>query len=122
MAPGTDRAKPLPTGTYDPIPKTDLYDPSGKLHKDIKLDVARAKYWVGVGAQPSDTVWRLLSLVGILEPKMVPGQKPGSKIARYVEAQRAGRLDAQSKGPQTVATAGQEQSQQRNGQPTNATS
>lgn len=31
--------------------------------KDIKLDVSRAKYWLGVGAQPSDPAWRLLSMV-----------------------------------------------------------
>ncbi|KAI1140911.1 ribosomal protein S16, mitochondrial [Hypoxylon sp. FL0543] len=56
-------------GTYDPIPKPDPYDDSGRLHKDIKLDTLRAKYWIGVGAQPTDTVWRLLSLLGIMEPK-----------------------------------------------------
>ncbi|KAL2166766.1 hypothetical protein VTG60DRAFT_2164 [Thermothelomyces hinnuleus] len=59
-------------GTYDPIPKKDTYDESGKLHKDIKLDITRAKYWIGVGAQPTDTVWRLLSMVGILPPKYRP--------------------------------------------------
>ncbi|EAA35966.1 hypothetical protein GE21DRAFT_40 [Neurospora crassa] len=63
-------SKPLEViGTYDPVPKKDTYDTTGKLHKDIKLDVTRAKYWIGVGAQPTDTVWRLLSLVGILDPK-----------------------------------------------------
>ncbi|KAI0848511.1 ribosomal protein S16, mitochondrial [Daldinia vernicosa] len=63
-------SKPLEViGTYDPIPKPDPYDDSGNLHKDIKLDTLRAKYWIGVGAQPTDTVWRLLSMVGIMEPK-----------------------------------------------------
>ncbi|EPE08425.1 mitochondrial 37s ribosomal protein mrps16 [Ophiostoma piceae UAMH 11346] len=38
-------------------------------HKDIQLDITRTKYWIGVGAQPTDPVWRILSLVGILEPK-----------------------------------------------------
>ncbi|KAI9172307.1 ribosomal protein S16 [Paramyrothecium foliicola] len=56
-------------GTYDPIPKPDPYSTSGELHKDIKLDLARARYWVGVGAQPTDTAWRLLSMVGILPKK-----------------------------------------------------
>jgi len=37
------------------------------MHKDIKLDITRAKYWVGVGAQPTEPVWRLLSLVRSLE-------------------------------------------------------
>ncbi|CCC14045.1 hypothetical protein SMACR_08494 [Sordaria macrospora] len=63
-------SKPLEViGTYDPIPKKDTYDTSGKLHKDIKLDLTRAKYWIGVGAQPTDTVRRLLSYVGIMRPK-----------------------------------------------------
>jgi len=52
-------------GTYDPIPKLDAYDNSGKFHKDIKLDVVRARYWIGVGAQPSDTAWRILSMVSL---------------------------------------------------------
>ncbi|KAL8387050.1 hypothetical protein RB595_010195 [Gaeumannomyces hyphopodioides] len=57
-------SKPMEViGTYDPIPKTDSYDTSRKLHKDIRLDMTRAKYWIGVGAQPTDTVWRLLSMV-----------------------------------------------------------
>jgi ribosomal protein S16 len=37
--------------------------PGDRQQKDIKLDVSRAKYWLGVGAQPSDTVWRLLAMV-----------------------------------------------------------
>ncbi|EGS22585.1 mitochondrial 37S ribosomal protein bS16m [Thermochaetoides thermophila DSM 1495] len=56
-------SKPLEViGTYDPVPKKDPYDPSGKLHKDIKLDITRAKYWVG-----------------ILEPKYRPGLPPKHK-------------------------------------------
>ncbi|KAL2210111.1 ribosomal protein S16 [Sarocladium strictum] len=63
-------SKPLEViGTYDPIPKPDPYDNSGKLHKDIQLDSARAKYWIGVGAQPTETAWRLLSMLGILPKK-----------------------------------------------------
>jgi len=49
-------------GTYDPIPKPAV-DGEGRPWKDIKLDSARAKYWLGVGAQPSDSAWRLLSMV-----------------------------------------------------------
>jgi len=33
-------------GTYDPLKKP----------AEIKLDAERIKYWLGVGAQPSDTV------------------------------------------------------------------
>lgn len=66
-------------GTYDPIPKPDPYDDSGKLHKDIKLDSHRAKYWIGVGAQPTDTAWRLLSMVGILPKKSFGPKKDQPK-------------------------------------------
>ncbi|KAJ4418120.1 37S ribosomal protein S16, mitochondrial [Gnomoniopsis sp. IMI 355080] len=69
-------SKPLEViGTYDPVPKKTSYDTSGKLHKDIQLDIDRAKYWIGVGAQPTDPVWRFLSMLGILEPKYKPKPK-----------------------------------------------
>ncbi len=41
-------------GTYDPIPNPSLID----------VDSDRAVYWLGVGAQPSDAVRRLLVLTG----------------------------------------------------------
>ncbi|KAF2085466.1 ribosomal protein S16, partial [Saccharata proteae CBS 121410] len=73
-------SKPLEVlGTYDPIPRVPLpgapgnEDGNGRPFKDIKLDRARAQYWLGVGAQPSDTAWRLLSMVGLLVPKYGPG-------------------------------------------------
>ncbi|KAI2632964.1 ribosomal protein S16 [Xylaria nigripes] len=63
-------SKPLEViGTYDPIPKADPYSGSDKLHKDINIDKIRAQYWIGVGAQPTDTVWRLLAMLGLVEPK-----------------------------------------------------
>lgn len=60
-------------GTYDPVPKKTSYDTSGKLHKNIQLDIDRAKYWIGVGAQPSDPVWRFLSMVRYL-PALAPAR------------------------------------------------
>ena len=62
-------SKPLEViGTYNPVPQrhTNLSDEEArraKPFKDIALDLSRAKYWLGVGAQPSDPVWRLLSMV-----------------------------------------------------------
>ena len=58
-------SKPLEVlGTYDPLPKLPVGAAEGaRKVKDVKVDVSRAKYWLGVGAQPSDTVWRLLSMV-----------------------------------------------------------
>ncbi|KAI9873698.1 MAG: 37S ribosomal protein S16, mitochondrial [Pleopsidium flavum] len=67
-------SKPIEViGTYDPIPKAPPGG-EGKPYKDIKLDSVRAKYWLGVGAQPSDPAWRLLSMIGLLEPKFRVGQ------------------------------------------------
>lgn len=42
-------------GTYDP-----LKEPS-----DIKIDLERAKFWLGKGAQPSDTAKRLMQKAGL---------------------------------------------------------
>jgi small subunit ribosomal protein S16 len=63
-------------GTYDPTPRvplaTDAPDVTDevtglprkpKRYKDIQLDQSRTKYWLGVGAQPSEPVERLLCLV-----------------------------------------------------------
>ncbi len=80
-------------GSYNPL-----------LAKDnperIKLDVERAKYWVGVGAQPTDRVARFLDANGVIEraarnnpAKAVPGQKAKDraedKAAKLVEAAEA---------------------------------
>jgi len=68
-------------GTYDPKPKEPRPgDTHGRPWKDIALDMARARYWVGVGAQPSDTAWRLLSMVGILEPQYRVGKIQGQVL------------------------------------------
>ncbi|KAK3717669.1 37S ribosomal protein S16, mitochondrial [Vermiconidia calcicola] len=114
-------SKPLEVlGTYNPIPELPLgtseseaqgrsgdRGAEGKVRKvkDIKVDVARAKYWIGVGAQPSDTVWRLLSMIGLLPPKYLPtGEQTTNalKTVRFpthdmsgVEARQVG----MSKGP-----------------------
>lgn len=44
-------------GHFDPIEKDES--------KQLKVDVDRAKYWLSVGAQPSDTVRSLLKRVGV---------------------------------------------------------
>lgn len=67
-------------GTYDPTPRVPLprpdddallFDAPGQIqtetkqkrYKDLQLDTIRTKYWLGVGAQPSEPVWRLFSMV-----------------------------------------------------------
>lgn len=62
-------SKPMEViGTYNPKPHkpTNLSDEeehAAKPFKAIALDISRAKYWLGVGAQPSERVWKLLRMV-----------------------------------------------------------
>ncbi|KAM3438055.1 hypothetical protein MY4824_003502 [Beauveria thailandica] len=64
-------------GTYDPSPKPDPYaETPGAMHKDVRLDMQRARYWLGVGAQPSNTAWRLLSMAGLLPKKKFGPPQP----------------------------------------------
>ncbi|EEH53161.1 uncharacterized protein MICPUCDRAFT_8921, partial [Micromonas pusilla CCMP1545] len=49
-------------GHYDPLPELD-----GNKHLSLKIE--RIKYWLSVGAQPSDTVARLLGQAGIIPPR-----------------------------------------------------
>jgi small subunit ribosomal protein S16 len=46
-------------GTYNPIPDKDGI-------KEVALKTDRVRYWLGVGAQPSPTVGRLLGSAGIV--------------------------------------------------------
>jgi small subunit ribosomal protein S16 len=88
-------------GTYNPL-----------LAKDdanrVKLTEDRARYWLGVGAQPTDRVARMLDKAGIKEraatnnpKKAEPGQKAkdraeerASKLAEAEEARKAAEEEA----------------------------
>ncbi|KAL1931411.1 hypothetical protein VTP01DRAFT_9553 [Rhizomucor pusillus] len=61
-------------GTYNPIP-----DSSG--NKLVNLNFDRAKYWLTVGAQPSETVEKLLVRANLLpeQPKPWNTQVPKSQ-------------------------------------------
>jgi small subunit ribosomal protein S16 len=41
------------------------YDPRKTTENWLKIDVERSKYWLSVGAQPSDTARRLMKQVGV---------------------------------------------------------
>ena len=45
-------------GTYNPIAREDKV-------KEVRLNLDRIRYWLGVGAQPSDRVARLLAKAGV---------------------------------------------------------
>jgi small subunit ribosomal protein S16 len=76
-------------GTYNPL-----------LAKDsperVKLDGERAKYWLGVGAQPTDRVLRFLDAAGVKERaarnnpnKAVPGEKAKERAEERAEKAKA---------------------------------
>ena len=65
-------------GTYDPKIEDKL--------AAIKLDADRAKYWLGVGAKPTETAQALLVKAGIVEPKKVaPKKKPSAPKPKKTE-------------------------------------
>lgn len=49
----------------DYIESLGYYDPRGTVEVPLKIDVERAQYWLGTGAQPTDTVIKLLELSGV---------------------------------------------------------
>lgn len=56
-----------------------FYNPLTK-QKNLKTD--RIKYWVSIGAQPSDTVYNLLIKEKIIEGKKIPVHKKAKKEAK----------------------------------------
>lgn len=94
-------------GTYNPL-----------LAKDdenrVRLVEDRVRYWVGVGAQPTDRVARILDKAGIKEraatnnpQKAEPGKKAKEraedKAAKIAEAEEAARAAAEAPAPEPVA-------------------
>lgn len=65
-------------GFYNPKPGKDG-------HKRIGLDFERAKYWLSVGAQPSDVVRRLFFIVGLLPRPPVPRMPKKGGLAKGSE-------------------------------------
>lgn len=81
-----------------------LYDPvTVDAEKQITLNVERAKHWLSVGAQPSDTVRSIFKAQGVFEgaepykPRKRPGRNKATKTraTRHADqAERATRKDA----------------------------
>ena len=98
-------------GVYNPLlPKDD----EGR----VKLNEDRARYWLGVGAQPSDRVARFLDAAGIRERaarnnpnKAEPGEKAkeraeekAAKAAEAEEAAKAAEEEANAPAAEETAT------------------
>lgn len=72
-------------GSYNPMLPKDSED-------RVKIDIERAKHWLGVGAQPTDRVERFLDAEGLLKrtPKNNPNKaKPGAKALERLEEKKA---------------------------------
>lgn len=68
-------------GLYDPIaPRTEM---------QLQLDIERARHWLSVGAQPSETVASIFKRLGVTEPKpYVKHDRSGRKTATKTGAAR----------------------------------
>src|SRR5690242_11707018 len=78
-------------GTYNPLLAKD--DPAR-----VKIDEDRARYWIGVGAQPSDRVARFLDAAGVKEraPRNNPNKaEPGEKAKERAEEKAAKAAEAE---------------------------
>ena len=66
----------------------------GRVIEEIRVDSERVRYWLGVGAQPSDTVHRLLKITGDYQAfKGLPVPEGKLRLKDEGAAARA-RLDA----------------------------
>ena len=93
-------------GTYNPMLPKD----SGER---VKLNEDRARYWIGVGAKPTDRVHRFLDAAGVLEraPRNNPKKgEPGEaakeraeeKAAKLAEAEEAAKAAAEAPAEEEV--------------------
>jgi small subunit ribosomal protein S16 len=72
-------------GFYDPISRNEA--------AQLKVNVERAKYWVSVGAQPSDTVKSMFKRMGVygVPPTKVKRDRSGRKLVTKKKQHRAER-------------------------------
>ncbi len=87
-------------GTYDPMQPKDSED-------RVKMDIERAKHWLGHGAQPTDRVARFLSDAGVIEARQranVEKAKPKAKAQeRLREAEEAAKAAAEAAAEASAA-------------------
>ena len=83
-------------GTYDPM-----------LAKDnegrVKMDLGRVQHWIGLGAQPTDRVARMLEAAGVMPKKA--RLNPRSAVPGKAMAERAKKKAARAEAPAAEAVA-----------------
>jgi small subunit ribosomal protein S16 len=85
-------------GTYDPMLKRD--DPNR-----VKLEAERCKYWLSVGAQPTDRVARFLDAAGLMKREARNNPEKGKPRKKRLEREAA----AAEKAKEAAEKAGGEQ-------------
>lgn len=79
------------------------FDPLEKQSKGLVVQADRVKYWLSVGAQPSQTVRNLLAKAGVIEKPPVKIDKRREK--RQAEAKAAREAAAAAAAPAAEAEA-----------------
>jgi small subunit ribosomal protein S16 len=77
-------------GTYNPLLPKDRED-------RVQMNVERVQYWLGLGAQPTDRVARMLEAAGVREKTERSNPKkgqPGTKAQERAEARAAKAAEA----------------------------
>jgi small subunit ribosomal protein S16 len=85
-------------GVYDPMLKRD--DPNR-----VKLEAERCKYWLSVGAQPTDRVARFLDAAGLMKREARNNPEKGKPRKKRLEREAA----AAEKAKEAAEKAGGEQ-------------
>jgi len=91
----TDKRNPVRGGRF--VEEIGFYNP---LKKERKINAVRAKYWISVGAQPSDTVHNMFLSEKIIEGKKIPKHKtPKKKEEEKKEISKAPATEEQKTNP-----------------------
>lgn len=91
----TEEKKSSTRGRF--VEELGFYNP---LTKERKLKGDRAKYWISVGAQPSDTVYNMLVGDNVIEGKKRPKHKKSKKKQEEAEATPAVAAPVESTTPE----------------------
>jgi small subunit ribosomal protein S16 len=79
-------------GTYNPLLPKDSED-------RVKMDVERIQHWLGLGAQPTDRIARMLEAAGVREQAVRANRKkaePGKKARERAAAKAEKAAEAQA--------------------------
>lgn len=82
-----------------------LYFPQRRDEEQLRLDTDRAKHWLGVGAQPTDTVRGLFHRVGVLEGRAPSLGKPDQPSKASLAAQAQAEAEAEAAQAEAAAAA-----------------